>query len=65
MIHTARPPIPEQTVIVRCGTCRRMVGSVSSHLLDTQLGRTVADSMRRGLVTCCECGGDLDGEALP
>lgn len=56
MIHTARPPIPGQTPVITCGKCRRVLGTVTTALLDTELGRVVAAALRVGICRCPDCG---------
>jgi hypothetical protein len=66
MIHgTAHPPVPPQTPVVTCGKCRRVLGTVTTALLDTHLGRVMAAAMERGLARCPDCGPLQQGEALP
>lgn len=65
MIHAARPDIPEQTPQVVCGSCKAVLGTVTTAILDTELGRVMAAAMRAGIARCPDCGPLQQGEALP
>lgn len=55
-LHGTHPAMPEQAPVVICGTCKRILGSVTAAIRETPLGRAIAAAMERGLVRCPDCG---------